>query len=346
MRARSSISALSARLASLVVVAALATSFAPSRAEAAGVAPGTETPVQRFQAEQRFFRGKGFFQQKKYDEALVELHASLDIVQSPNTRLLIARCLREKGSLIAAYVEFGRAAVAARELAAVDARYTSAAKGAEDDRAALEEKIGFVTVTVQNAADDSKMTIGGEEIRRAAWGDPAPVLPGTTEIVVETPGRPAVKKSVTVASKEKQAITIDAAAGATTATPPTDVTAPAPVVAPKSDRAGLRTYAYVAGGVGAAGLLTFVIAGAMANSTYSDLQSACNNNVCPPSKNDAISSGKTQQTIANVGLVFGILGAAGAATLFVLSMPTKTPTEEPRAGVVVGPGFIGVRGSM
>ena len=336
------------QLLSLVVAGALAASLAPSRAEAAGVAPGTETPVQRFQAEQRFFRGKGFYLQKKYDEALVELHASLDIVQSPNTRLLIARCLRDKGSLVAAYVEFGRAAVAARELAAVDARYANAAKGAEDDRAALEEKIGFVTVTVKNAADDSKMTIGGEEIRRAAWGDPAPVLPGTTEIVVETPGRPPVKQTVTVASKQKQAITIDAAGGdPSAATTTTDAPATASaVVAPTSDRASLRTYAYVAGGVGAAGLLTFVIAGAMANSTYSDLQSACANGRCPPAKGDSISSGKTQQTIANVGLVFGILGAAAGATLFVLSMPPKTPSEAPRTAVVVGPAFIGIRGSM
>ncbi len=334
------------RLATLFVVTSLASSFAASRSDAAGVAPGTETPVQRFQAEQRFFRGKGFYQQKKYDEALVELHASLDIVQSPNTRLLIARCLRDKGSLVAAYVEFGRAAIAARELAAVDARYTNAAKGAEDDRAALEEKIGFVTVTVQNATDDSKMTIAGEEIRRAAWGDPAPVLPGTTEIVVETSGRPTVRKSVTVASKQKQSITIDAAGGTTAATPPTDATPTSVAVAPKSERASLRTYAYVAGGVGAAGLLTFVVAGVMANSTYSGLQSDCANGHCPPSKSDSISSGKTQQTIANVGLVFGILGAAAGTTLYVLSMPSKTSHEEPRAGIVVGPGYIGVRGSM
>jgi hypothetical protein len=312
----------------VVVAAALASSFA-SRASATGVAPGTETFVQRHQAEQRFFRGKMLYQQQKYDEALVELRASLDIVQSPNTRLLIARCLRDKGSLVAAYVEFGRAAVAAKELAAVDARYASAAKGAEEDRAALEEKIGFVTVTVQNASDDTKLTVGGEEIRRAAWTEPVPVM-----------------QSVTVTSKQKQAVTIDATGVSATTTTTTEAPPPAAVAAPPRDRSSLRTYSYIAGGVGAAGLLTFVIGGVMANSTYSDLKSACTNGRCPPSKADSISSGKTQQTIANVGLVFGILGAAGGATLFVLSMPPKTPHEEPRAGIVVGPAFIGVRGSL
>jgi len=330
---------------SVVVAVLLASSFASS-SRAAGVTPGQETPVQRHQAEQKFLRGKQLYNEKKYDEALVELRASLDIVQSPNTRLLIARCLRDKGDLVRAYVEFGRAAVAAKELASVDARYAAAAKGAQDDRAALEEKIGFVSVTVQNATDDSKLIIGGEEIRRAAWGEPTPVAPGSTDVIVETPGRPPAKKTVKVAPKERQAVTIDAAAGDASApvVPAKSQTEASTTPATPVNRASLRTYSYVAGGVGVVGLLVFTIFGLQANSSASDLRSSCPNGACPPSKADEISSGKTQQTIANVGLVFGVLGAAAGATLFVLSMPKKE--EPPRAAIVVAPAWIGVRGSL
>jgi hypothetical protein len=204
-----------------------------------------------------------------------------------------------------------------------------------------------VKITVQNATDDTKLVVAGEEIRRAAWTELIPVSPGATEIVVETPRRSPAKKTVTVAPKEKQAVTIDAAAGAgapstTDAAPP----ATAQADAPKANRASLRPYAYVAGGIGAVGLFTFAIAGMKANSTYSDLKSACPNGHCPSSQSDALSSGKTSQTIANVGLVFGVLGAAGAATLFVLSMPPKSSAEEPKAAIVVGPSYVGVRGSL
>jgi hypothetical protein len=327
------------------VLFAIASASASVTAHATGVTPGQETPVQRFQAEQRFLRGKQLYQQGKYDEALVELRASLDIVQSPNTRLLIARCLRDKGNIVAAYVEFGRASVAAKELAAIDARYASAAKGADDDRAALEQKIGFVTVTVQNATDDTKLIVGGEEIRRAAWVEPAPVAPGTTEISVETPGHEPVKKTVTVGAKQRAAITIDAATGASTTGATEPVTPPPPPEPPpSSDRTSLRPWAYVAGGVGLVGLLTFAIEGSAANSTYSDLKSACPNGRCPPTESSVISSGKTKQTIANIGLVVGILGVAGGVTLFVLS---QSKTEEPpRAAVMVGPAWIGVGGTL
>jgi hypothetical protein len=198
---------------------------------------------------------------------------------------------------------------------------------------------------VQNASDDTKLVVAGEEIRRAAWNEPTPVAPGTTEISVETPGKAPVKQSVTLAAKQRQAVTIDAASGtsstgATEQVPTHDQNPPST----PTDRTKLRPYAYVAGGVGAAGLLTFVIAGAMANSTYSELKNACPNGRCPPSESSAISSGKTKQTIANVGLVLGILGAAGAATLWVLSQPKAE--EPPRAAIMVGPAWIGVGGTL
>jgi hypothetical protein len=109
-----------------------------------------------------------------------------------------------------------------------------------------------------------------------------------------------------------------------------------------SSRSSLRPWAYVAGGVGAAGLVTFGVFAFMAKSTYDDLNSACGGGPCPPSKNSEISSGKTQQLVANVGLGVGIVGVALGATLFVLSMPKSTP--ESGAALVVAPTGLRVDG--
>jgi hypothetical protein len=327
-----------------------ASALAPD-AFGAGVDPGAATPVQREQAQLRFARGRQYLTWKKYPEALAELDASLEIVASPNTRLLKARCLRDMGKLVAAYVEFGRTIVEAKELARTDTRYAKAGEGATEDRAALEPQIGFVTVTVEHASPDTKLVIAGEEIRRAAWGEAAPVAPGDATISVETKGSTPVTKTVTLAAGEKKSVTIDAGAGTAlpTAAPP-----PAPVaveekthVEPPSDRTSLRPYAYVAGAVGAAGFATFAIFGLMSSSTYSDLQNQCKP-TCPASKNGDISSGKSQQTIANVGLVVGVVGAAAGVTLFVVSAPKKNASESepPKAAAVVGPGWIGVKGAF
>jgi hypothetical protein len=121
--------------------------------------------------------------------------------------------------------------------------------------------------------------------------------------------------------------------------PPADTTPPPS----SSGRANLRPWAYVAGGLGVAGFATFAVFGLMSNSNYSDLQSACHPG-CPASKSSEIDNGKTYQLVANIGLGVGIVGVAAGATLFALSFGGKsTPAS---TGLVVGPSFIGVRGTL
>lgn len=317
-----------------------------SIARADGALPADATPVQREQAQSRFVKGRDLIAKKKYDEALVEFRASHDIVASPNTRLEIARCLRMKGRLVAAYAEFGRTAIEAKELLAQDKRYQRAFDTATAERKEIEPQLGFVTLTIQNPTDDTKVTIDGEELRRAAWTEPAPVTPETSQIVVTTPGHEPVTKTVSVAAGQRQDLVIDATSGAATDSAP-EPASPPPTAAEPSSGVPLRTWAYVAGGVGVAGLATFAIAGLMAQSTYNDLNGACAGGPCPSSKSDEISSGKTQETVANVGLVIGVLGVAAGVTLFVISMPKgdAAPAPAGSSAVVVGPGWAGVRGS-
>ena len=314
-------------------------------AVAAGVDPGEATAVQREQAQARFSRGKALYEAGKFDEAATELSASNEIVASPNARLYYARALREAGHYVRAYVEFGRTEVEAQEHAKEDGRYEKAAETAKAERAALRPKLGFILVHVDNATDDTKLDVGTEEIKRAGWTEPVPVMPGSTDIVVATVGHAPAKQSVTVKAGHTENITVDAMAGAPAAEPTGASSASADTPATDFDRTNLRPYAYVAGGIGAAGLVTFVVAGLLSNSTYGDLQTKCGSAPCPASLSDEVSRGKTEQTIANVGLVFGIVGAAAGATLFVLSMP-KSKTTAASISPVVSLGWAGVRGNF
>ena len=98
----------------------------------------------------------------------------------------------------------------------------------------------------------------------------------------------------------------------------------------------------------------FAVFGLMANGTYSDLEESCPNATCPPGHAGDISQGQMQQTIANVGLVVFVLGAAGAVTLWILSAPSKstttttatTATSTPTAKVVARGSFLGLEGSF
>jgi hypothetical protein len=328
---------------SLVLVA-----VAPSTVHAAGVSPAKASPVQREQAQSRFLKGRSLYTAKKYDAALTELNASLDIVASPNTRLYIGRCLRDMGRTVAAYVELGRVAVEAKELVSEDPRYEQAATAARDERAQIEPKIGFVEVSVTHPGPETSLRVSGDEVRRGGWAEPVPVLPGNVAVVVETPGHAPVTQTVAIGAGERKQVAIDAAVDASLEPSP----APSAIVETKSDdnRASMRPLAYASAGVAVAGLATFLVAGAMSNGTYSDLEKACGSGPCPPGHEGDISTGRTQQTLANVGLgVFAVFGAA-SVTLFVIGSPKK-----PAAGgtgrssdtrVTAGPTFVSVQGAF
>src|ERR1700744_294591 len=129
---------------------------APSpAARADGVLPATGTAVQREQAQSRFARGKDLMSKQSYAGALVEFRASHDIVASPNTRLEVARCLVAMGKLVDAYAELGRTAIEAKELMAQDNRYQRAQVAATAERAQIQPKLGFVSLTIENATDDT-----------------------------------------------------------------------------------------------------------------------------------------------------------------------------------------------
>jgi hypothetical protein len=335
MRSTRSISALVAS-ASLAVML-----FGAAPALAAGVAPAQATPVQREQAQSRFLRGKEKLAKGQHADALAEFSASLDIVASPNTRLYVGRCLRDMGRLVAAYVELGRTEVEAKELAREDPRYEKAAQSAHEERAKLEPKLAFINVDIAHGEPATTLKVGGDEIRPGGWSEPIPVLPGTAEVIVETPGRAPIQRSVQIASSERKSIAIDAAEGAPAAVvvvdPPQDH--PSPSAGP------MRNMAYVAGGAAVVGLGMFAFFGLKANGTYSDLEKACNSGPCPPERDAQISEGRTQQTTANIGLAVFVIGAAATATLWVLSSP-KSDRGSTNARIDVGPSFTGVRGAF
>ena len=101
------------------------------------------------------------------------------------------------------------------------------------------------------------------------------------------------------------------------------------------------------------GFVTFAIAGVSANNTSADLAAKCGTKPCPASLANEISRGKTEQTVANVGLVFGILGAAAGTTFLVLDLTSKrsapaAPDEPPapKASLVFGPSYVGLHGTF
>jgi hypothetical protein len=355
----------------LVAVCALSgallfTSAFVRSAAAAPVLPGDASADQKKQAMDHFSAGKQAIQEKNYERAAMELRASLDVVDSPNARLELARTLREGNRLGEAWVEYGRVIETATKLAAKEDRYAKTADAATSERAEIEPKLAFVTVTLANAPPKATLKVSGRTIPPEQWSGPIVAMAGAVDVILtDDSGKELARQTVSASVGQKTPVSLDAnpaaapaaaaggnaSAGTSDDDKPgaADQAQPAPDTTPHGfDKTKLRPYAYVAGGVGVAGFAALTIFGLMSNSALSDLQSACPpaHGGCPPSANkgDEINNGKTYETIANIGLVAGIVGVGAGVTLFLLSMPPKAPVAN--AAFVVAPNYFGVKGSL
>jgi hypothetical protein len=345
-------------LASCVLTASLVVT---SVAQAAGVSPIDATAAQKRVATEHFTTGKHALESKDLETAVSELRASIEVVDSPNARLELARALRDSGNLGDAWAEYWRAAETATRLAPKEERYAKTAEAATNEREELATRLAFVEVTVLHAPADGTLKVGGRLVPSDEWGGPVVVSPGATDVVLTSS-----------AGAELARITVNATVGQTTpasldAQPPAVAAAPAgreademsgadkaaaddhgqapaqPAGSTPADRTKLRPFAYVAAGVGVAGLATFAVLGLLSNSTYSDLQSACPHG-CPPDRRSEIDRGILEQTLANVGLGVGLVGIAAGTTLFLLSI--RPDATSAGAALVVAPGYLGVRGTL
>jgi hypothetical protein len=309
------------------------------KAASAGVAAPSEESAKK--ATAYYMKGSDLLKAKKFALALEQFKLSYAAVPSPNSHLYIARCLVAMGDARAAYAEFDKVVDEAAERGKTEDKYLPTRDAAKAERDELRSKVALVTITVANPAPATTVRVGDAEVPREQWDKPFAVPPGAVEAKVFTDGKPGSSQSATIAVGQSQTLALDGAAAPALAT-----TEGSDTTTTKPRSSALRPAAFVAGGVGVAGFIMFAVAGSMSQSTYDSLEKECGSGPCPTSRADDISSGKTQQTLANVGLVIGAVGVAAGATLFVLSLKKSKSAPAATTGLVIGPGYTGLNGTF
>jgi hypothetical protein len=337
------------RLAAITCGAAL---LLGSLGAAAAGAPVDRASREQLSAAQKTFAvADDLYDAKRFGEALTAYRASYDIVASPNSRLMIARCLRELGRIEEAYRELEGTVADAAQFAAKDAKYQQTGRAAQAELDALSARVSLLSLRVTNAPPGTTLSVAGRAVEIDALDRPLVLQPGNVVIVASPPEREEIRRELALQAGQSGTLDLDLAPGAPATGPRVEQSPSAPPptseqrsAAVDSETTPLRTWAWVAGGVGVAGLATFGIFGALNNSKFDELESECKDGHCPPDRGGDIDTGETYQTVANVGLAVGIVGVATGAVLFVLSSG-----DERRAGgrdtyLSVGPGRVQVGG--
>jgi hypothetical protein len=326
-----------ARVASRAAAACLgvALGVAPSPAQAAGASLDAATPEQSATASEKYRAGTEAFEAQKYDEALARFRESYDVVASPNSHLMIARTLAKMGKSAEAFAELDATVREADAAAQKSDKYKKTAQTARAELAELRGKVGTVVVTIP-----ATVTVGGRPLPTALGGSVI-VDPGANDVVLRLPSGAEQRVRVDVKPGQETHVDVAPPGPVTTATP---ATAPCPPPAP-APRPGVdpRALAIISGGVGLVGFGAFTVFGLLDRSQFSDLQHGCPSDVCPASRAGDAETGRTYQTLANVGLGVGIFGAATALVFVAIGSSHANAHAETAPRLAIGPGSMTLR---
>jgi hypothetical protein len=272
--------------------------------------PPDASPQQVEEAKRRYAEGHAKFLAGRYEEALAILVQSNALVPSPNSGLLIARCLYELERHVEAYEKFQEVERTALDLVRDgETRYGETAAAAAKEKSAARAKIAILRLSSRAGVS---ATMDGKPVTLSATGD---------GLVMHDPG---AVKIVFKQDRFEDVHAVNAEAGkeivVTFRPPPEPAAAPPapPPAAPRSSETrGVPWYGYVSGGFAVAGVASFVGFGLSSESTYSDLRSRCGSRCTEAERADA-DEGRRMQTFANIGLVVGVV-AGLVTTIIVLS---------------------------
>jgi len=275
-----------------------------------------------------FTEGTAHFQAKRWAEALEAFEHSFSLVASPNTKLMIARCLRELGRRTDAADAYADAAAEAhRRVTAGEGKYKQTADAAATEGAAVRAQLGTLRVHVARPAG-ATLTVDTKVVELSKDGD-VTVLhePGTASVTVRDATGAEQRQTVTV--QANGTVQMDFAVQSAPPAPP-PLSRP-PASAPERPRSSWPVpAALVAGGVTLAGLGVFIGFGASSQATYDRLSARCGPSSCGPADRGEADSGKRDQTIANVGIAVSAV-AAVATIVFVAVALTSSDRAQARA---------------
>jgi len=315
-----------------------------------GSAVGAPRKVDRAKevAQKVYAQGVDHYRAGRLLEALAAFRASYDTVPSPNSHLMVARALRDRGAIAEAFVEYGKLTVEADAAAMHDPKYEATARASRDERSKLRQRLTLITVQVNEPPQDLRVTLGNQIVERAHWGEPVPVLSGTVVARATASGRPEQQQDLLAMPGSELAVSFDFSApvpppeagpsvavapqlppAPETRRPPSDAIPDIPPAPPRKPAPPPdRTWAYVSFGAGAAGLATFVAFGAMNQSIYNSIEAKCPGGHCSPGLASDVDKGRRAQTIANIGFGVALVGATVGCILLVNGAPTDTRGEE------------------
>ena len=308
------------------------------------------------EAENLFKEGLEAMRAGNYEAACPKIRESHRLDPLPGVLFTLAECEAAAGrsaSAIQLYQEF----VTSLTSLSSDRRdqFDERRRLALDKVTALSALAPEITVDVApGAPSDLVVKRNDVVIESSAYGVGKKVDQGDYVVSAELKGKPVWERRFKLQERDRARIEVPWPIPKSGAEEEPVKITPAPPPAPEEPKSKPlpRTWMYVSGGIGAAGLATGVVAGLIAMGKKGDIEDNCPNRQCNAVGKDAVDSGQSAAMVSSIGFAVGIAGAGATVALFFLTRddpPKDTATWHrlsPAVAVSERGGAIGLRGSF
>ncbi|MBK7399862.1 MAG: hypothetical protein IPJ34_27305 [Myxococcales bacterium] len=338
--------------------AALALAFSLALGIAVGPATVCAEASELDKANARKLFNEGLDLRKAGDPsgALAKFEAADALLPTPRGRLELGRQRVLVGLLVEGYTTLN--SVAQLKVDPKDeGKY--APHRAEAQKLALEVEARIPTLRVEVVGGPATVQIDGVVVPNAALSQPRLLNPGKHVVVVRSEVGVEKREELVLQEAEAKTVKLDVQkpvdpppAGGAVAPPPKSLhtappSSPGPVVADRGDGLGTqRTWALVAGGVGAVGLIVGTWAGLSARSIRDEAAPFCpfsGGGCTDPRGVDLKQKALDRADLSTIAFVSAGVLLAGATVLW-FTAPSRDGKPAARAGLVVGLGSIGLSG--
>jgi hypothetical protein len=283
---------------------------------------------------------------KRYAEAADRFGRADALVHAPTLTLDWARSLVGLGQFVEAQERYE---LIIRE--GVDNKappsWQRALSDAKAELAALRPRLSWITITVAGAGD-AHVSIDGVAVPAAAIGVRRAINPGSHDFAATANGYLSSSKTLTLAEGQEGSVALELQVDPNQQQVVPVLDTPQPVQVVVSPATRNRTPAYVAFGVGAAGLVVGGVSGVLWLGKRATLKENCPTpDTCQPEYQDTVNAYDTLGIVSGTGFAVGIAGAATGVTLWLLdSSSNATPARGLVVRPYVGVGNIGAVGSF
>lgn len=308
---------------------------------AAGTAhgqPGGEPPAEApSEAGQLFDEGLKEMLAGNHDDACPLLAESFELEPMAGVKFTLADCEAQRGRLATAlghyrrYLELYEAMPPEKQ-----ARQRGRNRHSEQAIAELEPRVPTLLLSLPaDAPAGTTVTHQGTSIAPAELGTPRPFDPGPYLFTVRLPTGEGRTHRMTLAEGQRAELALEL---------PARGPVPNPDQGDEDDDGqgvGLRTWAYVAGGVGAAGLLVGAITGAVVLGETSTIEDNCDDTRCNTLGKETADDAQVLATVSTIGFAVGIAGLAAGTVLWLVAPDAPDAGEQEPADQ--GPGELAWR---